>query len=56
MEPCIYLAGNISEGYEAFGPFENFDEACEAFDGVEGWVMELKNPKDYKARYNIDPQ
>jgi hypothetical protein len=39
----IYLAGNVSEGFKAFGPFKSFDEACEECEGVEGWVMELNS-------------
>lgn len=37
----IFLAGNLSDGFRAFGPYMSFDEACWAHDGQEGWVMEV---------------
>jgi len=40
----IFLAGNVSEGYKAIGPFDSFDQCCEGCEGLEGWVMELHSP------------
>lgn len=37
----IYLNGNLSEGFIAFGPYENFDAACDAHDFEQGWIMTL---------------
>ncbi len=51
---CIFLAGNVSEGFRAYGPCKDFDEAAEKFDGVEGWVMDLIDPKEFKPHYNVD--
>lgn len=41
----VFLAGNLSEGYKAYGPYSSLEYACEyhAFD--EGWVMELGYPE-----------
>lgn len=37
----IWLNGNLSEGFAAFGPYESMDEACAMHDGDEGWAMTL---------------
>jgi hypothetical protein len=37
----IFLIGNLDSGYRAYGPYNSFDEACEAHDYQEGWVMHL---------------
>jgi hypothetical protein len=37
----IFLSGNISDGFIAYGPYLTLDEACDRHDGVEGWVMKL---------------
>lgn len=45
----IVMAGNISEGYESYGPFVSFDEASEWADvNVEGnsWIATLHSPKE----------
>lgn len=39
--PAIFLKGNVSEGFRAFGPYEDADEAMDLHDGEEGWMMEL---------------
>ena len=38
----IILSGNISEGFEAHGPFDSMDEASDAFPGPDAWIMTLK--------------
>lgn len=55
MSKFIYLAGNISEGFEAYGPMDSFDDVCEIFDGMEGWVMELKDPESVRPTPASDP-
>ena len=40
----IFLAGNISDGFKAYGPYSTFDDVCEFHDMNEGWVMELSYP------------
>jgi hypothetical protein len=50
MSKFIYLAGNISEGFRAIGPFKDFDEVCEVCDNVEGWVMELESIAKFKQK------
>jgi len=40
-ESVIFLRGNISEGFKAFGPYESFDAAAAAHALDEGWLMEL---------------
>jgi hypothetical protein len=37
----VFLAGNLSDGYDAFGPYETFGEAFDVNEWREGWVMEL---------------
>jgi hypothetical protein len=53
--PFIFLKGNLSEGFEAYGPYRNFDEASAAHEFEEGWVMvldvsgtfKMAKPSDY---------
>jgi hypothetical protein len=45
----IVLSGNIFEGFELFGPFTDFDDACEWAEGsreLEWYVATLKHPID----------
>ena len=37
----IWLLGNPSDGYTAYGPYATFDECCSAHDGDDGWIMTL---------------
>lgn len=39
-----FMQGNVSEGFTAYGPYDSVDEALEAWEGAEGWVMELRLP------------
>lgn len=41
MSQFIFLRGNVSEGFQAVGPYPTFSECCHQNDAVEGWVMEL---------------
>jgi hypothetical protein len=41
----IILSGNISEGFEAFGPFDTMDEASDKFPGPDARIMTLKQVK-----------
>jgi hypothetical protein len=45
----MFLAGNVTEGFRAFGPYSSFDEAAEIHDFEEGWIMEL-NTKTSEAK------
>jgi hypothetical protein len=38
----IFLSGNLSDGYAAFGPYETFGEAATINEWQDGWVMELQ--------------
>lgn len=38
----MFLAGNLSDGYSAFGPYESLGEAVVINEWREGWVMELQ--------------
>lgn len=40
-EKFIFLVGNVSEGFTAFGPYEDVDDAFVAHEGDEGWLMTL---------------
>ncbi len=44
----IFLKGNISEGYVAYGPYEDMDEADSAHNMEEGWLMTLTTKKNTK--------
>jgi hypothetical protein len=50
MSKFVYLAGNVSEGFTAYGPFKDFDECCDECDGVEGWVMEMHSITELRRR------
>jgi len=42
---AIVVAGNLSDGFRFFGPFEDFDAAaewCEGFDMTPTWVSTLE--------------
>lgn len=39
---AIFLRGNLSDGFRAFGPYEDFDTAAAAHEGDEGWILSLE--------------
>jgi hypothetical protein len=41
-EMFIVLAGNIGEGFKAYGPYSELDKVCVDFDGLESWIMQLR--------------
>ena len=41
----VLLSGNLSEGFQAFGPYDSFDEAAMSNENSECWIMTL-NPSD----------
>jgi len=51
-KPHIVLIGNISDGYTAVGPFENFDDGADWADQDEeavikgSWIISLQPPKE----------
>lgn len=44
--PVVFLKGNVSEGYQAHGPYPSLDIASDEHDGEEGWVMTLVVPNE----------
>lgn len=44
LQGYIVMAGNLNEGFCAYGPYEDFDEAAEASEGAEVWIMSLGTP------------
>jgi hypothetical protein len=40
-EQWIFLVGNLSKGFEPFGPYDDFDVMSEVHDNEEGWGMQL---------------
>lgn len=40
-DPCIFLMGNLSEGFMACGPYAGMGQAFDIHDGDEGWGMSL---------------
>jgi len=39
----VWLSGNLSDGYTAYGPYLSFSECCDAHDGDDGWIMKLES-------------
>jgi len=37
----IFLKGNLSEGFQAFGPYEDWDECFKIHENEDGWGMTL---------------
>lgn len=46
---AVFIAGNLSEGYVAYGPYESMCHASEAHDLDEGWMMELRPSRESKV-------
>ena len=46
--PVVILTGNLTEGFEAHGPYPSMNEACDAHEGEEGWLMTLNIGKVFK--------
>lgn len=42
---AVFLKGNLSEGFRAYGPYASWDEAAMAHDFQEGWIITLRDPK-----------
>ncbi len=42
-EPTLAVAvvGNLSGGYMLYGPYADFEQAADAIEGLDGWVMRL---------------
>lgn len=49
----IFLKGNLSDGFVAFGPYSDFDVCAETHNLEEGWMMELKK-QDFGKCPNCD--
>lgn len=43
-DSVIALRGNLTEGYQAHGPYANYDDASDANDGYDGWLMGVEAP------------
>ena len=48
MDNYIALVGNLSEGYSAYGPYENIEDAFDDMKNEECWIMHL-NPRIRKV-------
>tara|TARA_B110000263_G_scaffold156145_1_gene135598 strand:- start:3005 stop:3139 length:135 start_codon:yes stop_codon:yes gene_type:complete len=42
----IMMEGNLTEGYKVYGPYESFDDASNAHEGCEGWIMKAEEEHD----------
>lgn len=52
---CVALVGNLSDGYGAVGPFEDFEDACLWTEGQESWIMTMQCPtKEYDDPKDAD--
>lgn len=42
-DPCIVVAGNLSDGFEFHGPFDDFDTGAEYAEGLntDSWVARV---------------
>ena len=47
MSKYIVLIGNISDGYDAVGPFDDIEEAFSYSEFQESWIMTLYEAKEY---------
>ena len=47
MDKCIVMVGCISDGYKSYGPFEDFEDACDFADGCfdNTWIATLHDPE-----------
>ena len=41
----LVMSGNLNEGFTAYGPYPDFEDAAEACEGVEAWIMSLNPPE-----------
>lgn len=41
----IFMSGNLSEGYKAYGPYPSLGEVSEAHAMEDGWIMTLTPAK-----------
>jgi hypothetical protein len=50
----ICMAGNLSDGYKPYGPFEDYEAAFQFMEdhGIEGWVMQLFKPESKEIPFN----
>ena len=42
MKQYVAMVGNLSEGFEVFGPYQSFDDAAEAHPGSDVWIMPMQ--------------
>ena len=40
----VVLTGNLSEGFDSFGPYQSIEEAFLGHDGDDCWIMVLNDP------------
>jgi len=41
---CVVMIGNLTTGYEAYGPYQTIEDAWEAHGGEECWILNLNEP------------
>ena len=41
-EQAIFLEGNLSDGFKAWGPYETLEEAFRIHSFAEGWMFTLE--------------
>ena len=42
----VFLTGNLSDGFTAYGPYEEWEDAFADNEGVDGWGMEMVPPSE----------
>lgn len=53
MSLCIALVGNPTQGFDAYGPYQDFDAAAEEHVGPDVWIMTLEGGYDLGFRFDI---
>ena len=48
MDTCMLVVGNLSDGFRFFGPFKDFEEACNYSERIDAdnWVATLEPPDE----------
>ena len=46
----IIMSGNLNEGFTAFGPYADCEDAAAACEGAEAWIMSLATPESAEEK------
>lgn len=52
----VALVGNLSDGYQAVGPFVDFEEAARWAEGQESWILTMQSPyEESDSAHGVTP-